>query len=65
MEGAGLQVQRHCHRLHHLRAPGPYCVGHCREQSAEGTTVLSTPIMGDEGKLYNACRRPPSRACSR
>lgn len=26
---------------------------YCREQAANGTTVLVDPIMGDEGKLYN------------
>jgi pyridoxine kinase len=35
---------------------------YCREQAAAGTTIFVDPIMGDEGKLYNACRRPPSRA---
>lgn len=27
--------------------------GYCREQAANGTTILVDPIMGDEGKLYN------------
>lgn len=26
---------------------------YCREQAANGTTILVDPIMGDEGKLYN------------